>query len=207
MIFPDRPRRNDLAWQAFRYVGGEMDGREADAFEHRLEHDPAACAAVAEAVELTGALALIGGENLPGRRARRRLPVALVALAATLLVGTTLTLLMWSSSEGPGERGGQLVGNVPSSETSTPLIAPADSLESQSWEHVALAWVDLRGHEGLLDDSSRGPELTATVGDSSIEDSTGPSDAVDDLELPSWMLELAALGDVPGEPEPTLLEN
>ena len=48
---------SDLSWLAFRYVAGEMDRDEAEAFESRLDQDQSAREAVAEAVALAGAIA------------------------------------------------------------------------------------------------------------------------------------------------------
>jgi anti-sigma factor RsiW len=47
---------SDLAWDAARYVWGELSPAEAAAFEARLATDELACAAVAEAVQLSAGL-------------------------------------------------------------------------------------------------------------------------------------------------------
>src|SRR4051794_32674415 len=49
---------SDRCWLAFRYVAGEMTGDEAASFEERLGRDQSAREAVAEAVELAGAVFL-----------------------------------------------------------------------------------------------------------------------------------------------------
>lgn len=46
----------DLAWEAARYVWGELSPAEATAFEQRLATDELACVAVAEAVQLSAGL-------------------------------------------------------------------------------------------------------------------------------------------------------
>ena len=53
--------KSDLPWLAFRYVAGELAGDEAAAFERRLDTDQGAREAVAEVVELSGAVALAVG--------------------------------------------------------------------------------------------------------------------------------------------------
>src|SRR5215210_2724211 len=73
MPLPTDPQ-SDLPWLASRYVAGELAGDEAAAFERRLDADQGAREAVAEAVELTGAVALLASDVLafgPGGRRRR----------------------------------------------------------------------------------------------------------------------------------------
>jgi len=50
-------QREELNWNAFRYVAGEMTADEAGAFEGRLADDPNACEAVCRAVGLGQLLA------------------------------------------------------------------------------------------------------------------------------------------------------
>jgi hypothetical protein len=59
---------DDLAWQAFRYVAGELDGPELDCFEMLLAEDQAAREAVAQAIELSQATAA-ALDHSPVRRA------------------------------------------------------------------------------------------------------------------------------------------
>jgi hypothetical protein len=50
--------KGDVSWQAFRYVAGEMPEGEADRFEEQLALDQSAREAVAEAAQLSQAVAL-----------------------------------------------------------------------------------------------------------------------------------------------------
>ena len=44
---------NDLDWLAFLYVADELSAEEKSSFEERLADDPQACAAVAQAIEIS----------------------------------------------------------------------------------------------------------------------------------------------------------
>ena len=84
---------SDLHWTAFLYVSGELTADESSGFERLLAESQEAREAVAGAVELAGALAIVGGERArrrasPGRRSARRALVgaALVAAAACLVL-------------------------------------------------------------------------------------------------------------------------
>src|SRR5690606_22872574 len=87
------PDASDLAWLAFRYVAGELDEAEASAFELRLEHDLSACEAVAEAVELAGAVALLRPDETPGGPRRIRAIRVLVYLAPLAAAAGLLAIL------------------------------------------------------------------------------------------------------------------
>jgi anti-sigma-K factor RskA len=81
---------SDLHWTAFLYVSGELTPEESSAFERRLDEDQDAREAVASAVELSGALALLGPDRslkIPARRIWRwAIPLAAAAcLAAAVL--------------------------------------------------------------------------------------------------------------------------
>lgn len=51
--------QDDLAWLAFRYVAGELDQAEAEAFEQQLATDQAAREAVAQSVDLYHAVVAV----------------------------------------------------------------------------------------------------------------------------------------------------
>lgn len=57
MSFSDQTTQNELDWQAFRYVSGELSNDEAAAFELRLATDTLACEAVARVTQLGCAIA------------------------------------------------------------------------------------------------------------------------------------------------------
>jgi anti-sigma factor RsiW len=94
-----RDRADELSWIAFRYVAGEMSAAEQWAFETRLARDPAACAAVAEAVELTGAVRraapALPRTARPSRRSRPAIKLAASIAAACLavVIGLRVTTL------------------------------------------------------------------------------------------------------------------
>jgi len=55
--------QDDLNWLAFRYVAGELDEAEMQAFESRLEADQDVREAVAQAVALTRCVAVVAAEQ------------------------------------------------------------------------------------------------------------------------------------------------
>jgi len=63
----DMNEQDDLNWLAFRYVAGELDDAETQAFEARLETDQPAREAVAQSVALTQSVAIAAGANHPSR--------------------------------------------------------------------------------------------------------------------------------------------
>src|SRR4051812_41484392 len=96
----------DLGWTAYLYVTGELSSLEEAAFELRLADDQEAREAVAEAVELAGALSAIGaGDWLPSRGrkspARRVLGWSALAAAASLVVASLWTLRSGRSTASP----------------------------------------------------------------------------------------------------------
>ncbi len=121
------------SWTAFRYALGELPDAEAAAFERRLLDDQAAREAVALAVELVGALAIVGAEQpsplpAPVRDRRRRFaPWAPLATAAAVFAAA----LAWTGQ--------------------APRPGPDAS-------RVASAWSGLRDRPGPdLDDELPGP--------------------------------------------------
>jgi hypothetical protein len=86
-MHPEQPE-SDLHWTAFLYVTGELGPDEASSFELLLADDQLARDAVAGAVELAGALAVVGPEFRPRRRpiGRRAFVAAATLAAAACLV-------------------------------------------------------------------------------------------------------------------------
>jgi hypothetical protein len=107
----------DLHWTAFLYISGDLLAAEASSFEARLLDDQEAREAVAEAVELAGALAIVGAES----RSRPRLIGRRTFLAASALAAAACVLL-----------------------TSYFWTRPARQDRPDASE-VALAWSSLRG--------------------------------------------------------------
>jgi hypothetical protein len=149
----DPRRETDLDWAAFRYVSGELVDADRLAFEDRLEHDQAAREAVAAAVELAGAIRLVGGE--PPIVARRTRHPLFWGLGAAIAAG----LLLWL---------------VP---------AWLATHHGQAGNEVALAWSDLRGQVEqageVVEDEAIGDEVeeeaAQDVPDWMIEVVTEPS--------------------------------
>lgn len=176
---------HDLTWVAFRYVSGEMDAEEASAFEGQLSQDQRAREAVAEAVELAGAVVLASSgtaDVLPIRRRRARFVAWLaagVAACAAFVIGRHL-----------------IVSRAP---------APALSGLSTPASHaMVLAWPGLREHEDVSPDTH--PETLAWLEESPLPGEAGP-EAIDDGTFPPWLVEAASLrgNPLPGRSES--LEN
>ena len=124
---------DDLSWLAFCYAAGELDADAEAAFERRLDADPAACEALAEAVRLGEAVARAAAPapvfrlNVPLRR------VAAVAAAACLVLAVGARRFVVDR------------GNAPADEPGAGAVA-----------RVALTWSDLR--QGAGDDLVNGPD-------------------------------------------------
>ena len=161
--------KSELLWLSFRYVSGELTGDDAQDFERRLDTDQEAREAVAEAVELIGAVAAQGPAVVAIPRTpslRRRLVTAAVALAACLLVA--LGLKVASHPGGPfGTR----------------------SVDDPNRD-VALTWSGLRTGEdaGDADSPPVGDMMAWNGGDGGEADANGMTEA-----LPSWVFEAATL--------------
>jgi hypothetical protein len=167
---------SDLHWTAFLYVAGELSLDEASSFELRLLDDQEARDAVAEAVELAGALAIVGPLFRPKRRSIGRRTLALVG-ASSLAAAACLVLALVPQ-----------LRSIPS--------APADASET------ALAWSSLRGGAdadwlAFADGSpTTGPAESGPVAEVESESESEPST---DRALPSWLLSAASapLDDAP----------
>jgi hypothetical protein len=112
---PETLQPDDLGFEAFRYVAGEMTDSEALAFEERLAGDQAAREAVAQAVEIAQAVTVLGPQAVPAgspgnrailRKSRRAAVVAvLAALAACLALAVGLDPFGRSGSDLSREEG------------------------------------------------------------------------------------------------------
>ena len=97
------PVSADLAWQATRYVWGELSPTEAAAFEDRLTTDPVACAAVAEAVTLSAGLQqplsqpVLGMPTMSVRSSSSGRWWAIVACVGTALAAGISLMTAWHS--------------------------------------------------------------------------------------------------------------
>jgi hypothetical protein len=190
---PPEPE-SDLPWLAFRYVAGELAGDETAAFERRLDEDQGAREAVAEAVELAGAVALLAPDVLtlprPGEPSRRRPLGQALGWMATGAAACLAAVVGLRALAPPAPVPAPLIGAEGPS--AAQVAEPAVGAE------VALAWSGLRRED-------RGPgqaELMAwldapTPGEA---DGTAPAEPAATAEEapPSWMLEAASLGHAPG---------
>jgi anti-sigma factor RsiW len=168
---------SELAWLALRYVSGEMARDEAEAFESRLDQDQAAREAVAQVVEIAGAVAA-----LPPARAAGTLPFRRRAAVRTFLAAATLAAaacLAWLAID--------LRGPVPlpPQPRRTTANTPAAT--------VALTWSSLHQEREAEKDDTSG--LLAWN-----EDLPVPAETEDasDTGLPPWLVDAASLA---GRPE------
>jgi hypothetical protein len=160
----------DLHWTAFLYVAGELSPEQSSSFELRLAEDQDAREAVAFAVELAGALAIVGPAWSPRGRSHARLPgrrsfvgAAMIAAAACL----ALAIL--------------------------PALRPTRPIEPDASE-VALAWSGLRN--GADADWMAFVDDPHTPGPGPASEAVDGVDASTERALPSWLLSAAS---VPGE--------
>ncbi len=185
----------DPNWTAFRYVLGELSTAELVAFEGRLLDDQAAREAVAAAVELAGALAVVGGEPVrfpigrrPGRGRRALAWSGVVALAATLVA-----MVLPPSPDHPG------TGSRPSDVALAWSRARSDAPEDSS-----LGWMDAIERPPVADLIESDPAEPARPPAPALVDEDEPAPAVDldpaaDRALPSWLV-AAAASPTPGSP-------
>ena len=154
-----------------------MEADEAVAYEHELAGDEAACVAVAQAVELVGAIGLVApgmngvGLGRPGRP-YARLSWRLAAAASLLAAAALIALLAIVPGQGgwrppkESDRSGELAS-----------LLPLDTV---------IAWTSLRGEPTEREQEASDDSL---IGD---ESENGPSGQAGESSVPSWMIELAA---------------
>jgi hypothetical protein len=161
----------DLHWRAFRYVAGEIEPEEAEAFERVLDEDQEAREAVAWAVELAGAIASLRPEaTLVLTRPRRRSVAALIG-AVTLAAAACLGWMVMTV-RGPAPLPGQ----------------SRDAAASAPDARVALAWSTLHEERGLERDDS-----SALVAWNDDLPASSETDDASDLALPPWLIDAATL--------------
>jgi hypothetical protein len=153
---------SDLHWTAFLYSSGDLPLDEAERFEARLADDQAARDALADAVELAGALAIVAPEFRP----RRRLIGRRILFAASAFAAAACLVLAFSSW----------------------LLRPSLQDRPDASE-VALAWSSLRGGADVdwlaLPTGSPMAEAAQIDPEVEVEPST-------DRALPSWLLSAAS---------------
>ncbi len=139
----------ELAWLAFAYVSGDLEGGELESFEARLaDGELAACEAVADAVVIISAVGSSGPSALPGERSlapvRRIREHNLLTLLSPVVALVLVVSLAWR--------------------TPTPV---ASRVEFAGGEDVLLStWAD--GTPSALDDVSGGAESGAVVAETDL---------------------------------------
>lgn len=167
----DEPNMNeDLHWLAFRYVCGEMTPGEEESFEHRLAADQAAREAVAEAVELQGAIRVVAADRVRRRSWFRRRPVW-IATAACLLLGFGL---LW------------LAANHGKTPDNTPEHPPQPNFTQNdaSPGKLAMTWAEIQRQADEEDVAARTPELPF------VAEAGLPGEEVleNEARVPAWMV-------------------
>src|SRR5207253_583735 len=96
--------KDELDWQAFCYLSGEVNAAEAEQFESRLADEQAAREALARAVELTQAVAAAESQTdvafVPVRRSAADWSARVSWMAVGGLAAVLLAIL-WSGAIGP----------------------------------------------------------------------------------------------------------
>lgn len=173
---------SESAWLAIAYVCGELSAEEASAFEERLEHDQEAREALAEAVELAGAVAQLPPDldrvlRPRGGRVVTRLPRWVLSAAAALvlaLLGSGAFYLM--NGRADSQRRG-------SSATALALAWSGVHRDEANNDEL-LDWLEVPG----------APEGLEVAGHDGVEAADG--------DVPDWMVAAAALnGDEPERKE------
>ncbi|MCX7421873.1 MAG: hypothetical protein NT013_20320 [Planctomycetia bacterium] len=189
--------QNDLDWQAFCYVTGELSAAEVTAFEERLATDEGACEAVARVMEFN-------------------LTVAAVMADATCCAGGSPvfdTESIVAVGGPPTLRKGE-IAVLPSRWNSAVLTVIAASAIAATI-FVAVGSSVLTGHKVAKRDGSDRLVAAWTHGEAvrnqADEDNDPPDADDDDLDPPDWML--AAVTDeeqaelLPGDDAPEVREN
>lgn len=157
---------DDIFWQAFRYVTGELVEAEDVAFEARLENDAVACEAVCEVTKIVYAVSAVPNARStkpvvkatvlrPAANSGRSLAATIASIACCLL----LLIMLGRQSQDVSE------------------VASMSETGSSDAELLLAAWIDSRGP--LVEDE-RGHE----------------DSVAEDLDVPEWMLAGLTLSDV-----------
>jgi hypothetical protein len=162
---------SEILWLAFRYVAGEMGPDEAESFEHRLDRDQAAREAVAQAVELAGAVAALRPESIPTLTLPRRRPLRIILGLAALAAAACLSWLAFTP------RAGEPLA-------ASPKVTPSATL--------TLAWSTLRQEREADKD-----ETSALLASNDDLPALSESDDSVDSGLPLWLLDAASLAGRP----------
>ena len=201
---------DDLDWLAFCYIADELSLDEAAAFENRLADDQAAREAVARAVELAGAVAVVGAEDLDratpasvvrGAWRRRSLAGRVGWTAITAAACLVVLVLAYRHDRG--------IGPVASSPQEAPgggHVGISDGVPDE----LAIVWSQTREELAALQFDVWAAD---SLDDRDESEDWSPLPAEDDAEEdlyaantpPSWML-AAVHGSRPGRGGPQRLE-
>lgn len=170
-----RRTADDLGWEAFQYVCGEMTTDEMEVFEARLAEDQSAREAVAEAVELAQSASLALG--------RKSAVPQTVASTSThwwygVPIGIAICLAVVVAIQ-------QVPWSVDQSATSDPEIEPQPPTVTAVDVDLAARWSEVRQLEAESDQSSPDASSNAysdwLIGEQD-RDAFGSTDA------PEWMI-------------------
>ena len=147
------PDDQDLDWQAFRYISGEMSADELAAFERLLGVDQSAREAVARSVELLGQMSTVPGSTVETVRPNRhpKIFAAVMTVAALIVVCLSFATFREAPTDEPGRtlialwsepRDPDLLNDEPDDESDDELAAvdgaDADGLTVPGWLVAAL---------------------------------------------------------------------
>jgi hypothetical protein len=189
---------SELLWLAVRYLTGELGRDDVEAFERRLDQEQAAREALAQAVELAGAIATLpaAAAAAPGAAAApvvsfplggRNSIIAVFALAAAAAI-LWLLVLPRGPVAPPEDGRGKAVDHAHA------LARAGRAMDSAA---VALAWSTLReacdveGQDPDLRLASNDELPHAGLGESDLEPAN--LDEAAEEALPLWLLDAATL--------------
>jgi len=165
-------RDQDLHWDAFRYVSGDMQQDERQAFEDMLENDQSAREAVAAAVELGSVLSV--QEALPAVKSRVHLRPATVGWACVSL--SACLAIAWFAFQ-------PLVFPLHSTPTADHVTPPSPTDAAK----LAMLWSETR--EELADGSEQDAFWTDVTAELEMADVLlDETNTTPDVVTPDWML-------------------
>jgi anti-sigma-K factor RskA len=159
--------QDELTWQAFQYVAGELSATDADLFEERLADDQAAREAVAHAVALFHTVCAVEAAEpvvaVRERTSRRAVlvPAIALALAAAILLAVSLNFNLFNHSSPEAK-------NVAA-------VTPA----------LADAWSSVRADFASDEHASQSVSASAVLTDTEL--AIAEEDLAISTDAPSWM--------------------
>ena len=166
----DNELGQDLHWDAFRYVAGDMQTDEVQAFETRLEDDQQAREAVAAAVELGSVLSVRDDTPVVTRRPRP-------AMLGWLCVGVSACLVLAWLTYQP---------TVPPQQTA-PISDNATAQSPTDAAKLAMLWSETREEIASSGESAEFWRADAEEPMNAALAVDG-TDSMSDIVTPDWML-------------------